>query len=94
MTFVECFSLVPEYQTLRRIVSANLLQFGQQGVVPKTIKFERRVGGTLNSGDTYMIYVKSGMSIPSLAASRNDGSVDIIRKIWVFHPTVYITDII
>lgn len=56
--------------------------------------YQIREAGRWNSGDTYMIYVKSGKSIASLAASRNDGSVDIIRKIWVFHPTVYITDII
>lgn len=54
-------------------------------------EYQIREAGRWNSGDTYMIYVKSGKAIASLAASRKDGSLDPIRKIWVFHPTAFLT---
>ena len=49
-------------------------------------EYRIREAGRWDSSDTYMIYVKSGKAIASLAASRKDGSLDPIRKIWVFHP--------
>ena len=53
-------------------------------------EYQIREAGRWNTGDTYMVYVKSGKSIASLAATRSDGSVDPIRRVWVFHPTVFL----
>ena len=51
-------------------------------------EYQIREAGRWNSGDTYTVYVKSGKVVADLAASRKNGSIDPIRKIWVFHPTV------
>ena len=32
---------------------------------------------------------KSGKSLAAVAATRLDGSIDPIRRVWVFHPTVF-----
>ena len=53
-------------------------------------EYQIREAGRWNSGDTYMIYVKSGKAMSSLAATRKDGAIDPIRRVWVFHPTVFL----
>ena len=54
-------------------------------------EYQIREAGRWNAGDTYLVYVKSGKELAALANSRKDGSMDPIRKIWVFHPTAFLT---
>ena len=55
--------------------------------------YQIKEAGRWNSGDTYTLYIKSGKSLAALAATRLDGSIDPIRRIWVFHPTVFLATI-
>jgi hypothetical protein len=89
VTFLEYIS-APKTTVSVRITSHSLRKSAViWGILCGALESQMRSCGRWRSTASFDLYVRAGNTIVELYKARDDGVEDPIRKIWVFHPTVF-----